>query len=165
MRRSVRFHAVWLVGWSFVFVRSFVRLVGWLVVCLVGWLIVRLFVCLVVWSFVGLVVWLGCWFGSLVATGLCKTYRRWRGLNAARASSRGNGLSAVCCAGVRRACTGAPPIPVELCRTTALRHCVMRRVPPKRRVLCCHRVESGHESPRRRTRLHVNTRSRTSARP
>ena len=35
----------------------------------------------------------------------------------------------------------------------------MRRVPPKRRVLCCQRVEPAHESPHRQTLLHVNTRS------
>ncbi len=41
-------------------------------------------------------------------------------------------------------------------RTAPLR---MRRVPPKRRVLCYHRVEPAHESPHRQTLLHVNTQS------
>ena len=48
----------------------------------------------------------------------------------------------------------AEPLPHK--RTAPVR---MRRVPPKRRVLCYYRVEPAHESPRRQTRLHVNTRS------
>jgi hypothetical protein len=47
----------------------------------------------------------------------------------------------------------AEPLPHK--RTAPVR---MRRVPPKRRVLCCQRVEPAHESPHRQTRLHVNTR-------
>ncbi len=44
---------------------------------------------------------------------------------AAHASSRGDGLFAACCAGVRCACTGAlPPTPPSRCRTKALRQCV-----------------------------------------
>ncbi len=48
----------------------------------------------------------------------------------------------------------AEPLPHK--RTCTVR---MRRVPPKRRVLCCQRVEPAHEPPRRLTQLHVNTRS------
>jgi hypothetical protein len=79
---------------------------------------------------------------------------------AARASSvRGDGLFAGCCAGVRCACTGAPPpFPPSRCRTSALHLCV-RVGYARRRVLCCQRVEPAHESPRRQAQLHVNTRS------
>jgi hypothetical protein len=80
---------------------------------------------------------------------------------AAIASSRGDGLFALCCAGVRCACTRAPT-PPSCCRTAPLR---MRKVPPKRRVLCYSRVAPAPESPHRQTRLHVSTRSRTGIRP
>ncbi len=55
-------------------------------------------------------------------------------------------------------CAAAKPAePLPHKRTGPVR---MRRVPPKRRVLCCYnRVEPAHEPPRRQTLLHVNTRS------
>ena len=49
-----------------------------------------------------------CLFVCLLVTGRCKTHRRWRGLRCS-ASSRVDGLFAVCCAGVRCACAGALP--------------------------------------------------------
>ena len=64
-----------------------------------------------------------------------------------------DGLFAACCAGMR-ACTGAlPPTPPSRCRTSALHQCVCVEY-PRRRVLCCQRVERP-----------LATRSRTSARP
>ena len=54
----------------------------------------------------------------------------------------------------------AEPLPQK--RTAPVR---MRRVPPKRRLLCYYRLEPAHDSPRQQTRLHVNTRLRTGARP
>ena len=46
----------------------------------------------------------------------------------------------------------AEPLPHK--RTAPVR---MRRVPPKRRVLCCYQLEPAHESPHRQIRLHVNS--------
>jgi hypothetical protein len=61
-------------------------------------------VCSFVWLFV-------CLWVCLFATGLCK-HTVDGAAYAARASSRGDGLFAACCAGVRCACTGAlPPTP------------------------------------------------------
>ncbi len=55
---------------------------------------------------------------------------------AARASSCGNGVFAVCCAGVRCACAGAlPPTPPSRCRTSTLHQCVCVEYP--RRGECC----------------------------
>ncbi len=54
-------------------------------------------------------------------------------------------------------CAAAKPAePLPHKRTAPVR---MRRVAPKRRVLCYHRVEPAHESPRRQTLLHVSTQS------
>ena len=56
-----------------------------------------------------------------------------------------------------RWCAAAHPAePLRHNGTAPLR---IRRVPPKRRVLCCARVEPAHESPHRQTRWHANTRS------
>ena len=47
-----------------------------------------------------------------------------------------------------------PPRPLPHKRTAPVR---MRRVPPKRRVLCYCQLEPAHESPHRQIRLHVNS--------
>jgi hypothetical protein len=62
---------------------------------------------------------------------------------AARASSRGDGLFAACCAGVRRcACPGALlPTPPSRCRTSALHQCVCVEYPRKGGE-CCAVLES-----------------------
>jgi hypothetical protein len=98
-------------------------------------------------------------FACLFATGLCKTHRRWRGLRRTRVVARSwpfRGLLQECamralvrCRQPRRA-------------AAAQAHCTMCVCVeyPRRRVLCCQRVERPLA-----TRLHVSTRSRTSARP
>jgi hypothetical protein len=63
---------------------------------------------------------------------------------AARASSRGNGPFALCCAGVRCACTGAPP-PTPPSRA-AQAHCVCVEYP--RRGECCAISESSPRTSR-----------------
>jgi hypothetical protein len=67
-------------------------------------------------------------------------------------SSRGNGLCAVRCAGVRCACTGAPLLtPPSHCDSTALRHCVSVEYP--RRGECCAVRESSPGTRRHADRL------------
>jgi hypothetical protein len=66
---------------------------------------------------------------------------------AARASSRGDGLFAACCVGVRCACTGAlPPNPPSRCRTSALHRCVCVEYP--RRGKYCAIIESSPRTSR-----------------
>ncbi len=97
-----------------------------LFVWLVGWLFVCLFVCLL--------VCLRRAFAKHTVDGAAY---------AARATSRGDGLFAACCTGVRCACTGAlPPTP---CRTSALHQCVCVEY-PRRRECCANIIAS---SPRR----------------
>ncbi len=56
-----------------------------------------------------------------------------------------------------RWCAAANPAePLPHKRTAPVR---MRRLAPKRGALCCQGVEPAHESPRRQTLMHVNTRS------
>jgi hypothetical protein len=72
---------------------------------------------------------------------------------AARASSRGDGLSAACCAGARCACPGAlPPTPPSRCRTSALHQCVCVESSRKGGECCASIIASSPGTSRRTDR-------------